>query len=63
MLYGDDWWLSNGSEQFVKDAAPLHTGGSGSDNHGTLAQWRAAFANTNMIQAAGRSAPASRATA
>ena len=50
VLYGDDWWLSNGSEQFVKDAAPLHTGGSGSDNHGTLAQWRAAFANADVIQ-------------
>ena len=42
VLYGNDWWLSNGSAQFVKDAAPSHAGGSGSDNHGTLAQWRAA---------------------
>ena len=41
--YGNDWWLSNGSAQSVKDRAPLHTGGSGSANHGTLAQWRAAF--------------------
>ena len=22
-LYGNDWWLSNGSEQFVKDGAPV----------------------------------------
>lgn len=43
--YGDDWWLSNGSAQFVKDGAPSHTGGSGSANHGTLEQWRAAFPN------------------
>ncbi|WP_148613458.1 hypothetical protein [Nocardioides rubriscoriae] len=44
--YGNDWWLSNGSQQFVKDGAPSHTGGSGSDNHGTLDQWRAAFPTT-----------------
>jgi hypothetical protein len=50
VLYGDDWWLSNGSAQFVKDGAPSHTGGSGSDNHGTLAQWRAAFEDANVIQ-------------
>jgi hypothetical protein len=29
----------------VKDAAPSHSGGSGSANHGTLAQWRVAFPN------------------
>jgi len=50
VLYGNDWWLSNGSAQFVKDGAPSHTGGSGSDNHGTLDQWRAAFADANVIQ-------------
>ncbi|MDX6373160.1 MAG: hypothetical protein QOD98_2148 [Nocardioidaceae bacterium] len=50
VLYGNDWWLSNGSAQFVKDAAPSHIGGSGSDNHGTLDQWRAAFANAKVIQ-------------
>ena len=43
--YGNDWWASNGSAQFVKDGAPSHTGGSGSANHGTLDQWRAAFPN------------------
>jgi hypothetical protein len=42
-VYGDDWWLSNGAAQFVKDAAPSHAGGSGSANHGTLDQWRAVF--------------------
>ena len=42
-VYGNDWWLSNGSAQFVKDAAPSHTGGFGSVNHGTLDQWRTAF--------------------
>lgn len=43
--YDNDWWASNGSAQFVKDEAPSHTGGSGSDNHGTLDQWRVAFPN------------------
>jgi hypothetical protein len=42
-VYGNDWWLSNGAKQFVKDGAPSHTGGSGSANHGTLDQWRTAF--------------------
>jgi len=41
--YGIDWWLSNGSKQFVKDGAPSHSGGSGSADHGTLEQWRTAF--------------------
>ncbi len=49
-LYGNDWWASNGSQQFVKDGAPSHTGGFGSDNHGTLAQWHAAFPNARVIQ-------------
>lgn len=51
-LYGDNWWLSNGSKQFVKDGAPSHGGGFGSDNNGTLAQWRVAFPDAD-IQAFG----------
>lgn len=43
--YGNDWWASNGSAQFVKDGAPSHIGGFGSANHGTLDQWRTAFPN------------------
>ncbi|MBC7593187.1 MAG: hypothetical protein H7288_04495 [Kineosporiaceae bacterium] len=42
-VYGDDWWLSNSAAQFVKDAAPSISGGSGSGYHGTLDQWRTAF--------------------
>ncbi len=42
-VYGNNWWLSNGSEQFVKDGAPSHSGGFGSANNGTLDEWRAAF--------------------
>ncbi|MGN6743430.1 MAG: hypothetical protein ACTHJL_09050 [Amnibacterium sp.] len=44
-IYGNDWWASNGSADFVKAGAPSHTGGFGSTNHGTLDQWRAAFPN------------------
>ncbi|WP_028651536.1 Ig-like domain-containing protein [Nocardioides halotolerans] len=51
VLYGNDWWLNNAAAQFVKDAAPSHTGGFGSDNHGTLAEWRTAFPNADVIQA------------
>jgi hypothetical protein len=47
--YGNDWWLNNGAEQFVKDGAPSHTDGSGSTNHGTLDQWRAAFPNAQVL--------------
>lgn len=47
-LYGDNWWLTNGSQQFVKDDAPSHSGGFGSDNNGTLAQWRSAFPSAKV---------------
>jgi hypothetical protein len=46
--YGSDWWLNNAAAQFVKDGAPSHAGGSGSDNHGTLDQWRAAFPDAQV---------------
>jgi hypothetical protein len=49
ILYGDNWWLSNGSKQFVKDGAPSHGGGFGSDNNGTLDQWRSAFSDANIL--------------
>lgn len=45
---GNDWWLNNAAAQFVKDGAPSHTGGFGSANHGTLAQWRTAFPQANV---------------
>lgn len=48
-FYGNDWWANNGSAQFVKDGAPSHTGGSGSDNHGTLDAWRAAFPDADVL--------------
>lgn len=49
-IYGDDYWLSNGAAQFVKDAAPSHTGGYGSSNHGTLAQWLLAFPEARVLK-------------
>lgn len=49
-LYGNDWWASNGSKQFVKDGAPSHSGGFGSSNHGTLAQWKTAFPGAKVLQ-------------
>lgn len=42
-VYNGDWWATNGSAQFVRDAAPLHGTGFGSTNHGTLDEWRTAF--------------------
>ena len=47
--YGTDWWTPGGSKQFVKDGAPSHAGGSGSGNHGTLDQWRAAFPDAQVL--------------
>jgi Bacterial Ig domain/Bacterial Ig-like domain (group 3) len=50
-VYGNDWWVPGSAKQFVKDGAPSHTGGSGSDNHGTLTEWRAAFPNAKILRA------------
>ncbi|WP_369252826.1 hypothetical protein [Geodermatophilus amargosae] len=47
--YGNDWWLNNTAEQFVKDRAPSHTGGFGSADHGTLDGWRTAFPNADVL--------------
>lgn len=48
-FYGNDWWLNGAADQFVKDGAPSHTGGSGSGNHGTLDQWRTAFPDAQVV--------------
>lgn len=47
-VYGQDLWLTGGSAQFVKDAAPSHTGGNGSENHGTIDGWLAAFPDAQV---------------
>ncbi len=41
--YGADWWLTNGSAQFLKDNAPHNGGGFGSPYYGTLSEWASAF--------------------
>ncbi|WP_204912267.1 DUF11 domain-containing protein [Microlunatus spumicola] len=51
-LYGNDWWASDKSAQFVKDGAPSHDAGSGSPNHGTLNGWRTSFPQA-QVQAFG----------
>jgi hypothetical protein len=51
VLYGNDWWLSNGSSEIVKADAPQHGGGFGSDNHGQLSEWRAKFPNAKILGA------------
>ena len=38
-FYGNNWWLSNGSAQTVKDNAPNNGGGNGSPWYGTLNEW------------------------
>ncbi|MFC0681421.1 hypothetical protein ACFFGH_26625 [Lysobacter korlensis] len=48
-VYGNDWWLNNAAQQFVKVGAPSHTGGSGSANHGTLDGWRTAFPDAQVV--------------
>ncbi|MGH3359020.1 MAG: hypothetical protein ACRDO7_09475, partial [Nocardioidaceae bacterium] len=43
--YNGNWWLSSGSSQAVKDAAPQtpNTGGNGSNWYGSLEDWAAEF--------------------
>jgi len=48
-IYGDDWWATNGSKQFVKDGAPSNESGFGSEYHGTLEQWSAAFPDAQIL--------------
>jgi hypothetical protein len=48
-IYGNDWWASNGSAEFVKKGAPSHEGGSGSENHGTLDEWRTEFRDAQVL--------------
>ncbi|MEV7398409.1 Ig-like domain-containing protein [Aeromicrobium sp. NPDC092404] len=49
-VYGDDWWLSEGSAE-AKAVAPVVGGGSGSEWHGTLEQWAgAAAASAEVIE-------------
>ncbi len=47
-VYNGDWWLNNAAEPFVKAGAPVTGGGSGSQWHGTLDQWRTAFPDATV---------------
>ncbi|MFD1711047.1 hypothetical protein FVQ98_00450 [Ottowia sp. GY511] len=47
-VYGNNWWLSNGSTQFVKDGAPHTGGGNGSNWFGTSNEWLNAFPNARV---------------
>lgn len=42
-VYGNNWWLTNGSQQFVKDNAPQTGGGNGSNWFGTINDWLTSF--------------------
>lgn len=46
--YGNNWWLTGGSAQFVKDGAPHTGGGNGSNWFGSLDEWYAAFPNAQV---------------
>lgn len=48
--YGNHWWLTSTSQQWVKDRAPSTGGGHGSNWHGTLDQWRSEFSTANVLE-------------
>ncbi len=49
-VYGDNWWLTNGSSAAAKAADPSaeQNGGNGSEWFGTLAQWKAAMPDATV---------------
>jgi hypothetical protein len=48
-FYGNNWWLNNAAEAFVKTGAPHTGGGFGTPWYGTLDEWRAAFPDANVV--------------
>jgi hypothetical protein len=52
--YDQSWWLTNGSAQYVKDAAPRTGGGKGSNWFGTLNDWLTVYP-TARVKAVGYS--------
>jgi len=50
-VYGDNWWLTNGSSQDAKDADPSgeDNSGNGSDYFGTLVQWGEALPDADFL--------------
>lgn len=47
-VYGQDLWVTNGSAQAIKDAS-VHTGGNGSENHGTINQFLLTFPDADIV--------------
>lgn len=48
-VYGNTWWLSNGSAPFVKTNAPNTGGGYGSSWYGTANEWLSKFPNAKVL--------------
>ncbi|WP_029430308.1 hypothetical protein [Blastococcus sp. URHD0036] len=48
-VYNGDWWVNGAAAGFVKAGAPVTGGGSGTQWHGTLDQWRANFPAANVV--------------
>ncbi|WP_370240505.1 Ig-like domain-containing protein [Aeromicrobium sp.] len=48
-----NWWATNGSKAALKALAPSNSGGYGSENNGTLAEWRRALPAGTTVLAAG----------
>jgi len=42
-VYGNNWWLSNGTSATLKNQAPHIGGGNGSDYYGTIDEWLTVF--------------------
>ncbi len=52
-VYGNDYWMTSGSSFYKQhhDLCPQTSGGSGSDCHGTLAEWQAVLPNARLYAA------------
>lgn len=47
-VYGNNWWLTGSSAQFVKDDAPNNGGGNGSQWYGSPNEWLSKFPDANV---------------
>jgi|GEM_PF-4948387 len=47
-IYGNNWWLTDSSAQFVKDGAPNNGGGNGSQWFGTPNEWLSEFPDAQV---------------
>lgn len=47
-VYGQDLWLTNGSNADVKANAPVNGGGNGSQWHGTIDQWLSVYPDAHV---------------